>query len=59
MESKQALLSVYNALTRVETKGESTLILADCMRLLAQLLQNVTEETEEEKEDKADDTARL
>lgn len=47
----EALINIYNALGNVETKGESTLIMADCRRALAEVIRqsnNVTEDTPEE-----------
>ena len=47
------LSRIYNTLLTVETKGENTLIMADCVRALQQLAQEIqqnpapTAETEE------------
>ena len=46
MENK--LKQLYNTLGMVETKGESTRIMADCMRFIEQL---ITETKEKESDD--------
>lgn len=43
-DMKQKLTQLYNSLGLVETKGGSTLIMADCMRFVEQLI--VESETE-------------
>lgn len=47
---KEKLTIVFNALKQVETKGESTLIMADCLRELAKIVNEMPdEETDEDK----------
>lgn len=44
---KEKLSRLYNTLTQVETKGESTLIMADCLKFLGVCV-NECEEAEPE-----------
>ena len=46
--NKELLLRIYNTLLLIETKGESTMLMADCLRGL----QTVINTPEEEKKDK-------
>ena len=46
---KDKLMAVFKALQEVETKGQSTLIMADCLRELVSII------NEPEEEAKADD----
>lgn len=49
---KEKLSILYNTLAQVETKGESTLIMADCFRFLGECIneceeaESITEEAE-------------
>lgn len=43
---KDKLIAVFNTLKMVETKGESTLYLADCMRELANIINSIPTENE-------------
>ena len=45
----EVLMQIYNALNRVETKGESTLIMADCLRALAEVIKQEGESNEAKK----------
>lgn len=47
------LQRIYNTFMTIETKGENTLIMADCLRALQQLAQSIEiiEEKEEEQEE--------
>ena len=48
---KQILIGVYNALMTVETKGQSSIIMADCLKNLANVIgamEQPAEKTEEE-----------
>ena len=38
---RDRLAQIFNALMSVETKGDSTLILADCMRELLKIVQEI------------------
>lgn len=44
MNCREKLINIQNALGNIETKGESTLILADCRRLLAQTIPEIPDE---------------
>lgn len=48
---KTDLMKLYNTLKDVETKGESTKIMADCLRFIEGLVANM-------KDDKAEDKAK-
>ena len=50
-EQLMQLQRIFNTLMTIETKGENTLIMADCLRALQQLSQSIEiiEEKEEEK----------
>lgn len=50
-EQLMQLQRIYNTFLTIETKGENTLIMADCLRALQQLAQSIEiiEEKEEEK----------
>ncbi len=48
MNSKKHLINIFDVLAKVETKGESTLILADCRRSLAGIIQQMPDEEEPE-----------
>lgn len=43
------LLKLYNTLLTIETRGESTKIMADCLRFIEQLRDKVKEESSTEK----------
>lgn len=45
---RDRLAQIFNALQSVETKGQSTLILADCMRELLNIIQDMDKETKDE-----------
>lgn len=44
---KENLIEILNALQRVETKGEGTLIMADCIRGLAQIINSMDKEDDD------------
>ena len=48
---RDKLAQIFNALQNVETKGQSTLILADCMRELLNIVQELDKE-QKDQEDK-------
>lgn len=53
MNCRENLINIQNALGNIETKGDSTLILADCRRLLAQTIPKIPDEKPKaKKEDK-------
>ena len=41
---KDRLITIFNALHNIETKGDSTLIMADCIRELANVINSIPEE---------------
>lgn len=41
---RDRLAQIFNALQNVQTKGESTLIIADCMRELLAIIQEMDKE---------------
>lgn len=45
---RDRLANVFNALQNVETKGQSTLIVADCMRELLAIIQEMDKEAQDE-----------
>ena len=45
---RNKLAAVFNALHNVQTKGESTLILADCIRELLSIIQEMDKNSEKE-----------
>ena len=45
---KSRLLTVFNAMKNIETKGENTLIMADCMRELVSIINSMPDESEAE-----------
>lgn len=48
---RNKLAAVFNALHNVQTKGESTLIIADCIRELLAIIQELDEEANAPKEE--------
>ena len=47
---KEKLMSLYAAMIKVETKGESTKVMADCIRFVEQCLKEIEEENTETQE---------
>ena len=47
---KDRLISIFNALTQIETRGQSTLIVADCIRELQSII-NEMEAKNEQRDD--------
>ena len=47
---KEKLIAIFNTLKMVETRGESTLIMADCIRELANIINSIPEESEAKNE---------
>lgn len=41
---KERLTAIFNAMQTIETKGESTLAMADCIRSLYQIIQEMEKE---------------
>lgn len=44
---KEKLIAIFNTLQKVETRGESTLMMADCLRELANIINSLPTESEE------------
>ena len=53
MDTKGRLIAVFNLMQRIETKGESTLFLADCIRETASIINSLPDEPEQK--EKPDD----
>ena len=47
---KGKLIAIFNTLQKVETRGESTLMMADCLRELANIINSIPEESEAKNE---------
>ena len=47
MSMKEVLISILNVLTRIETKGQGTLMMADCIQALDQLINKIPGEVPE------------
>lgn len=43
MAMKQDLKRLFNTLCQIETKGQNTIIMGDCLRFLEQLINKATE----------------
>lgn len=43
---KETLIQIFEALNRIETKGGNTLIMADCLRALAEVIKQEGESNE-------------
>lgn len=41
---KERFIAIYNVLTRIETKGEDTLMMADCLRFIEQCIKECEEQ---------------
>ena len=48
MAIKQDLRSLLNTLYQIETKGQSTIIMGDCLRFLEQLINKTPDEKSDE-----------
>lgn len=44
MNMKEVLISILNELTQIETKGQGTLMMADCIQALDQLVNKIPDE---------------
>lgn len=53
MDFKMELTKLYNTLLTVETKGENTVVMADCLRFTKQLIDIAPEKQEEPKQAEA------
>ena len=49
---KEMLIRIYNTMLLIETRGDSTLMMADCLRGLQAIINAPEEEKKEEKEKK-------
>lgn len=45
---KDKLTALFNTMKQIETKGDSTIIMADCLRELVRIINDIPEETESE-----------
>lgn len=50
MDFKMELTKLYNTLLTVETKGDNTVVMADCLRFTKQLIDIAPEKQEESKQ---------
>lgn len=52
-EQLEQLIRIYNTMLEISTKGESTLVMADCLRALEQTVMNIKQNPilSEEKEE--------
>ena len=41
---KEKLTNIFNTLRNVENKGDSTVIMADCLRALVEIIQSIPDE---------------
>lgn len=46
-DKKELLIKIFNTLSSISTKGEDTLAMADCLRALAQLVNELNKEQRE------------
>ena len=44
---KEKLILIFNNLKMVETKGDSTVLMADCLKALVAFIQEMPDDTEE------------
>lgn len=51
MDTKGRLIAVFNLMQRIETKGDSTLFLADCMREMANIINSMPDEQAKNEKD--------
>ena len=53
---KNKFMAIYNVLSMIETKGEQTLMMADCLRFTEQCIKECEEqETKQNEESKGDE----
>lgn len=52
MDFKMELTKLYNTMGTIETKGKDTLVMADCLRFLENLINNIPENKEDSKIEK-------
>ena len=43
---RDKLIAIFNLMQRIETKGDSTLFMSDCIRELANVINSIPEESE-------------
>lgn len=51
---KDTLVQIFNALQNVQTRGESTIVMADCLRALADVINKMGEQKGEADEQRND-----
>lgn len=44
---RDKLIAIFNLMQRIETRGDSTLFIADCIRELANVINSIPEESED------------
>lgn len=47
MGIKETLINILNVLTQIETKGQNTLMMADCITTLNQVINQIPNEVQE------------
>lgn len=47
MGIKETLINILNVLTQIETKGQNTLMMADCIQALNQVINQIPNEVQE------------
>ena len=45
---KEKLIAIFNTMQQIETRGQSTLMIADCIRELAVIIDSIPEENTKE-----------
>ena len=52
-ENLQQLADIYNSLLQIHTRGEETLVMADCMRALFNIINDEAKEAQSKKNEEA------
>ena len=48
---KEKLITIFNMMQQIETRGQSTLMMADCIRELAHVIDSIPEENNADTDD--------
>ena len=48
---KEKLIAIFNVMQRIETHGDSTLMMADCIKELAHVIDSIPEESNADTDD--------
>ena len=48
---KEKLIAIFNVMQRIETHGDSTLMMADCIKELARVIDSIPEENNADTDD--------